>query len=243
MNVTLLRHATCTIEIDQKKLLLDPIFYAKDTLAPANGGRMVNNPTVELNYNIDKQSKIDAILLTHPHRDHFDISVLGILGEDIPIICPDYYAQDLIDMGCKNVISVKDKIDFQGITIKLTIAHHGLGEIEELMNKSFGYILCNDIGKKLYITGDTVWCEEVESILKSEAPDWVLAFSGNATLNGHQITLNKKELFNILSYINEHGKLLPIHLEAWNHCTLTRKELKGIDNRIYVLNDSESITL
>ena len=56
MNITLLRHATCTIEIDQKKFLLDPIFYAKETLAPANGGRMVNNPTVDLNFHISKQS-------------------------------------------------------------------------------------------------------------------------------------------------------------------------------------------
>lgn len=111
------------------------------------------------------------------------------------------------------------------------------------MNKSFGYILVNEVGKKLYITGDTVWCNEVESVLKIEAPDWILAFSGNATLNGHQITLSKEDILNILPYVKNQGKLLPIHLETWNHCTLSRDELRNINNRIYILNDTESISL
>lgn len=244
MKITLLRHATCILEIEGKKLLLDPIFYSKGTLAPANGGKNINNPTTDLKTQcISAKTGIDAILLTHPHRDHIDTFVLEILGANIPIICPEYYIDEVKKLGFTNIIPVTDTIQFENISIKLTIGHHGIGEIEKLMGNSYGYLIESVSKEKMYITGDTVWCDEIKNVLINENPNFILAFAGNAILNGHQITLSKDDICKILSYMNESAKLLPIHLEAWNHCLLERNELKGLDKRLYVLDDNESLIL
>ncbi len=242
MKITLIRHATCLIEFENTKFLLDPIFYDKGTLSPANGGQMINNPLVDMEVKNIDLSNIDAILLTHPHRDHFDEKVIEIYGENIKIICPSYFKETINNLGFKNVLSIDDADKFKDINIKLTNARHGIGEIESAMGKSFGFILSSPNEGKLYITGDTVWCDEIKTVLNNENPKYILAFSGNAILNGNKITMGKYDIEQILN-ASKDSIVLPIHLEAWNHCILTRQELTNLSTRIKVLNNSESITL
>ena len=242
MKITLIRHATCLIEFENTRLLLDPIFYNKGTLSPANGGKMINNPLVDMETKDIDLSIIDAILLTHPHRDHFDEKVIEIYGDNVKIICPSHFKEAISDLGFSNILSVDDAIEFKGIRIKLTNARHGIGEIESVMGKSFGFILDSSNEDKLYITGDTVWCDEIKAILDNEKPEYILAFSGNAILNGNKITMGKYDIEQILTN-STNSIVLPIHLEAWNHCILERQELSNLSSRIKVLNNSESITL
>lgn len=242
MKITLIRHATCLIEFENTRFLLDPIFYNKGTLSPANGGQLINNPLVDMETKDVDLSNIDAILLTHPHRDHFDEKIIEIYGENVKIICPSYFEETISNVGFNNILSIDDTIEFKDISIKLTNARHGIGEIESIMGKSFGFILDSSNEGKLYITGDTVWCDEVKTVLNDEKPEYILAFSGNAVLNGNKITMGKYDIEQIL--INSKDSIvLPIHLEAWNHCILKREELTNLSPRIKVLNNSESITL
>lgn len=242
MKITLIRHATCLIEFENTRFLLDPIFYNKGTLSPANGGQVFNNPLVDMETKDIDLSNIDAILLTHPHRDHFDEKVIEIYGENVKIICPSYFEETISKLGFNNILSIDDTIEFKDISIKLTNARHGIGEIESIMGKSFGFILDSANEGKLYITGDTVWCEEIKTALNSEKPEYILAFSGNAVLNGNKITMGKHDIEQILTNSKD-SIVLPIHLEAWNHCILKRQELTNLSTRIKVLNNSESITL
>ncbi|MDP4146500.1 MAG: MBL fold metallo-hydrolase [Bacillota bacterium] len=240
MKITLIRHATSLINIGGTKFLLDPIFYSKGTLSPANGGKMVNNPLVDIDFKNDTLNSIDAILVTHPHRDHLDEKVLEIYGPDVEIICPSFYKDKISELGFKKVLPIEASLQYKDINIKLTKARHGIGEIEKLMGESFGFVLNSSNNENLYITGDTVWCTEIEEVLNTEKPEHIIAYAGNAVLNGNKITMGKEDIGEILTH-TEKSIILPIHLEAWNHCILERKELKDMDDKIIVLKDGESI--
>lgn len=244
MKIKLIRHATCLINYNGVNLLLDPIFYDKGVLSPANGGdKTLNNPTVSLPAQVPTPSEVNAIIVTHLHRDHFDPKVLEIYGKDLPIICPAFFESNLKELGCTQLFPIENNISFKGIEINLTHAQHGTGEVEKAMGNSYGFALSADSEKPFYITGDTIWCDGVANALSTFKPEYILAFAGRATLNEVKITLSKNDILKILDAAPQ-ATVIPIHLEAWNHCILKRHELRALNSdRIIVLNDNESITL
>ena len=244
MKIKLIRHATCLINYNGVNLLLDPIFYDKGILSPANGGdKTLNNPIVSLSTKIPTPSEVDAIIVTHLHRDHFDPKVLEIYGTDLPIICPAFFEPNLKELGCTQLFPIVDDLSYKGIKINLTNAQHGTGEVGRTMGNSYGFVLSADSEKCFYITGDTIWCDGVASALSTFKPEYILAFAGRATLNEVKITLSKNDILKILDAAAQ-STIIPIHLEAWNHCILKRHELKSLNlDRIIILNDNESIIL
>ncbi|HBE78656.1 MAG TPA: hypothetical protein DDW65_12910, partial [Firmicutes bacterium] len=91
MKIQLLRHATCLISYQGKKILLDPMLSPAGALeAIPHVPNPAYNPLVELPANInlsDLLANLNAILVTHTHRDHFDNVALEILPKEIPLFC------------------------------------------------------------------------------------------------------------------------------------------------------------
>ena len=44
MKFTQIRHASCIIELENIRFIIDPILYKKNTLTPVEGGIEQNNP-------------------------------------------------------------------------------------------------------------------------------------------------------------------------------------------------------
>ena len=100
----------------------------------------------------------------------------------------------------------------------------------------------------LYISGDTVLTNDVKKVLKEFKPDICVVAAGNASLDvGGDILMPMDE---ILEFI----KLAPVkvianHLEALNHCPVTREQLKNelINNnlleKVYIPADGEILNL
>lgn len=75
----LIRHATVLVELAGKKILVDPMLSSKEALDPIpNAANSLRIPMVDLPFG-DKVlaqllQDIDAVLVTHTHRDHWDIA-------------------------------------------------------------------------------------------------------------------------------------------------------------------------
>ena len=82
MKVTLLGHATVLVELDGATILMDPVFGD-----PFEDGAVVSCPAREVF--VDKLPKLDKIVLSHAHLDHFDIPSLALLPRDCEVLCPE----------------------------------------------------------------------------------------------------------------------------------------------------------
>ena len=78
----------------------------------------------------------------------------------------------------------------------------------------------------VYVTGDTIWCEEVEHAIKENQPNVIVCFAGAARFcTGNPITMDEQDILQVCQAA-PYAQVLAVHMEAWNHCRLTRDKLR-----------------
>jgi L-ascorbate metabolism protein UlaG (beta-lactamase superfamily) len=98
----------------------------------------------------------------------------------------------------------------------------------------------------IYISGDTVYTENVHRALTELKPDIAVMASGSASLDvGGPILMPMQELLTFVH--NAPQKVIANHLEALNHCPTTRSELRselearGLGDKVFIPNDGETL--
>ena len=231
MKIRLLRHATVLFSINNKKVLLDPIFNRAATMPPIdNSPNPKPNPLVELplpKEELDQLlQELDAVIITHTHRDHFNESAGKLLPKNIPVFCQPEDEGKLIGLGFSTVIPVQESYFWQGIRFTRTECQHGTGEIGEKMAPASGFVLQCPGEPSLYICGDTIWCSEVEQVLKTYQPEITMVFGGAAQfLVGEPIVMDAEDIGQLCRKVPQ-TKVVVAHLESFNHCLLTRSQLR-----------------
>lgn len=250
MRVQLIRHATLLVSIKGIRFLVDPMLSAAGTLDPSPGTVPQNkNPLVELPQcvRLETFQSVDAVLLTHTHRDHWDDTAIRLLPPTMPIFCQPEDSLKIIDDGFKNVTPVNDTLTWNGIELTRTSAKHGVGEMADKMGPVSGFVLEAENEPTLYITGDTVWCDEVREAYDQKRPDVIVAFAGAAAFtSGGPITMTAEHIRRLCE-IAPKSRIMAVHLEAWNHCSLLRRDLRsyihdtGMGEQLVIPNDGETI--
>ena len=82
MRITLVRNATLIVELAGKRILVDPMLDDAGVRPPIEGtANPVRNPTVPLPFPAeDVVAGIDAVIVTHRHRDHLDARAEQLLA-------------------------------------------------------------------------------------------------------------------------------------------------------------------
>jgi len=231
MQIQLLRHATFVIDMKNTKLLVDPMLSPAEAMDPfPNTVNQWRNPLVDLPLTEPQLqqllSQVQSVLVTHLHRDHWDSRAKEILPKQVPIFCQREDEFSLRVAGFSLVYPVQTKVEWQEIEIYRTRARHGTGEVEEKMGVVSGFVLKAKKEPTLYITGDTIWCFEVKEALQTYRPEVVVVYAGEASfLTGGRITMNTDDILQVCRESRK-AKVIVIHMEAVNHCLLTRAQLR-----------------
>lgn len=249
MQIQLIRHATLQLEMSGKRLLVDPMLSSAGEMDPAaNASNKKRNPLVELPFGLPVIEQVDAVIVTHTHRDHFDAMAAACLPKHIPLFCQPEDQEIFDRFGFTRVMPVSDQVSWEGIQLIRTKARHGRGEMEEKMGPVSGFILKTEYEPTLYLTGDTVWCPEVEQVLEKEEPEVAIVFAGAAQfLTGGAITMSKEDIVKVCQ-AGPNTKVMAVHMEAWNHCLLTRQELRtylekhNLTSQVLIPEDGERVT-
>ncbi len=249
MKMQLLRHATMLIDINGKLVLLDPMLSEAGKMAAIPGvANSCDNPLVGLPVDPSSLKDVNAILVTHIHSDHLDDAAIEILLHDRPLFCQPPDAAKIAEAGFINVKEIDSAYSWDGITITRTNGQHGTGKIGQKMGPVSGFVLEASAEPSLYIAGDTIWCPEVEEVLDKHHPRIIVCFAGAAQFaSGDPITMTKEDILAVCRHAPT-AKIVAVHLEAWNHCGLTRQALKAftqensITDQLIIPDDGEWIS-
>lgn len=75
----------------------------------------------------------DVVLVTHIHRDHWDITAQQKIPGSKPILCQPADEHVIRDQGFTGVQKVEPELHWENIVIHRTGGQHGTGEIGKMM--------------------------------------------------------------------------------------------------------------
>ena len=108
-----------------------------------------------------------------------------------------------------------------------------------------GFVLRSSQEPVLYIVGDSIFCADVEEALDVHKPDITICFAGAAQFShGDPITMTKQDIRRLAKHA-PYTKVIVVHMESWNHCALSRQELRhyldeeGLSEHVYIPIDGE----
>lgn len=252
-----IRSATSIVTFGNVKFLIDPWLAPKDTCPPIPGSTNpeLRCPVHELPLPISEILKVDAVIATHLHFDHFDETAMKVIPKNLPIFAQDEMdAAVLRQNGFADVRVLKyGGIDFNGVTLIKTDCIHGQpGEIGRLYEnlpirkEACGVVMKSSAeAKTLYLAGDTVWCEYVDAAIRDYHPDVIVVNAARAAVAPFgPIIMGLEDIEKVLAAAPE-AVVIASHMDNVGHATVWRKDIRefavqlGGENRLLVLEDGE----
>ena len=262
MKIHHLRNATFVIESNDRFILVDPMLGAAGSLPPFSRikHKAQNNPLVELPGSAKELlAKVTHAVITHSqkwgiealtHTDHFDKAGKTFLQKSqVPVAT---LKNDTPYMRKHNVnvtteLSYWQKVPFLDGFITAVPAKHGHGFIHNLMANGAGLFLELPNEPSIYISGDTVLTADVKKALSELKPDITVVAAGNASIDvGGDILMPIEEILEFIKL--SPSKVIANHLEALNHCPITRLDLmahlekEGLLAKTSIPNDGEVLS-
>jgi len=250
--------ATVIIRYAGFTILTDPNFlHAGDHVHLGFGihAQRLTNPAIELE-EVNSATKIDFIILSHMHEDHFDKFVQEHLNKDIPIITTSHAVSALKELGFKRLFPLEtwEKIlilrEKSENYVSLT-SMPGQHTPTEMMQKAqilppvMGSLLEFGVNKsheqapgkeeplyRIYISGDTLIYDDLK-LIPQRFPNINLGLFhlGGTTLPmGIVVTMDAKMGIEAIRIINPH-KAIPIHYNDYDRFKSPLEDFKKeVDN-------------
>lgn len=211
-------HSTFFIQLDGRKMLLDPMFGPSPSPVSFVGSKRYSK---DLLYIIDELPLIDAVLITHDHYDHLDFPSIHRLKEKVGhFFVPFGVAAHLKRWGVEKEkiteLNWWDEFHWQGLTIASVPAQHfsGRGPANRDTTLWTGWVV---IGSKnrLYTSGDGGYGPHFKQIGEKYGPfDITLIEGGQYDNRWSMIHMMPEE--SIQAHLDVRGKnMMLIHWGAF----------------------------
>lgn len=123
MKVTLLGHAAVLVEMTGATCLMDPVFHD-----PFEDGAVVSCPRRSID--IERIPKIDLLVISHRHLDHFDIPSLSVIAKRsalCDVLCPEDDA----------IVYALERLGFKNVHPEKPLKHFAFDSFEILTTRSY----------------------------------------------------------------------------------------------------------
>jgi L-ascorbate metabolism protein UlaG (beta-lactamase superfamily) len=257
MKIQQIRNATIILELGDHRVLVDPMLARKGALPSLRFFKdRQRNPTVELPEGTHETlESITHCLITHCQKGHFDhldrAGTRWLKQRQTPVICTPHDAAHLAKLGL-NVQPLpeghQEPTPFLGGVIRTLRCTHGEGVVGRLMEHGVGYLIELPGEPSLYLAGDTILTPGVRDFVLQHQPQVSVIPAGGARFDvGGDIIMGVSDALEFTRLCA--GTVIANHLEAINHCPVTRAGLAsaardaGSAERLLIPADGEVLAL
>ena len=257
MRIQQIRNATIVVGLGAHRVLIDPMLARKGELPSLRIFQdRRRNPTVDLpGAAHEALDTVTHCLITHCQKGHFDhldrAGTRWLRERQIAVICTPHDATHLARLGL-NVQPLRNNHEvpapFLGGSIRTIKCTHGKGLVGQLMEHGVGYLIELPGEPSLYLAGDTVLTPSLRDFVLQHQPQVSVIPAGGARFDvGGDIIMGLDDVLEFASL--SVGTVIANHLEAINHCPVTRAELAsaaaahGIAHRLLIPADGQVLAL
>jgi L-ascorbate metabolism protein UlaG (beta-lactamase superfamily) len=148
-------HSTVLIELDGVRILTDPLLR-----------RRVLHLHRRSPIDLEPLRRVDAILISHAHRDHFDVPSLRRLDRTATAVVPRGLTQLVERLNFERVVEIDEdeSVSFGPVTVRATHAEHDeRRRIGRLRGATLGYAVSGS--HRIFFAGDTSLFPEMEGLV------------------------------------------------------------------------------
>lgn len=188
---------------------------------------------VELPFSTDQiLQDVEFVVVSHLHQDHFDTVAYEVVPKHLPLICQPGDETFIREKGFQDVTPLESSYTWQGIHFTRIGGHHGTGEVETMMKNVMGMIIQAAGEPTIYWAGDTILCDEVRQAISEYAPDVLVTHSCGATWPDSAgerwlIVMDADQTVETCHIAPPHTTIIATHMEALDHATTTREDLRN----------------
>ncbi|MEU4773225.1 MBL fold metallo-hydrolase [Micromonospora sp. NPDC023644] len=218
LNVVWYGHASALIEIEGRKVLLDPVWSDRCSPSTLVGPRRLHEPPVRL----DELPPVDAILISHDHYDHLDMAtVQALLGsQSAPFLVPLGVGAHLDRWGvpAERIVELdwSESHRVAGLEITATAAQHFSGRGLRRDGTLWSSWVVAGAHRKVFYTGDSGYFDGYAEIGERHGPfDVTLMQIGAYDRAWPSIHMFPEEA--VAAHLDLRGGLLvPVHWATFN---------------------------
>jgi L-ascorbate metabolism protein UlaG (beta-lactamase superfamily) len=211
LDLTWLGQAGFLLETPKTRLLIDP------WVSPAEG-RLIESPPLEL-----VADRIDFVIVTHEHADHFDLAFLRQLAERSPdavLVLPEPIAEQGKGVLALSPVRPGDRVELVDFTLDVVPAFHALRVEDPCTDgegRFVGYVI-RVAGAVVYHAGDTLAMNGLLAALDGKPIDVaLLPINGRDSLRESQGivgNLDFREAVQLAVGVGAHT-LIPYHWDGF----------------------------
>jgi L-ascorbate metabolism protein UlaG (beta-lactamase superfamily) len=145
VHLTWFGHSTLLVELDGVRVLTDPVLRK----------RVLHLRRREA-VSAGALGRVDAIIVSHGHWDHFDVGSLQIVGRSVRVVVPAGLGGVLRRRGWSDVLEVNagERVAVGEVAVDATPATHGKARrLFAWRSAALGYVLSGS--QRVYFAGDT----------------------------------------------------------------------------------------
>lgn len=222
--ITWFGHSALMIDIDGKRLLLDPMLGDYASPFPLGVSRFEN----ALHFSDEdllKFGKIDAVIISHDHFDHLDYETIKKIDPQVahyfvPLAVGEHLLKWGVEGGKITELDWWDEFDYLDLQLVCTPAQHFSGRDPRHRNSSL-WCSWTIIGKdrKIFFSGDSGYFNGFSKIGEKYGPfDIAIMECGQYNVLWHEIHSMPEESVQATLDLNA-AKMLPIHNSAFSLST------------------------
>lgn len=225
LSLTFVGTATTVLRLGPFTVLTDPNFLHRGQRAYLGKGlwsRRRTDPALT----VDQLPRLDLVVLSHLHGDHWDRVARRGLAHDLPVLTTQQAARSLRRQGFGNAAGLatwgSERVAKDGSTLTVTAlpGRHGRGPMRRLLPPVMGTLLeyaepARPTPYRLYLTGDTLFVEELQEI-RRRCPDVdaAVVHLGGTRVLGALVTMDATEGCQLLDLVQPR-RAVPVHYDDY----------------------------